>query len=110
MDNSEAKKIIKIIMMYNINIISLIQLVLTFVDKDENFISYGIGHPCACQFNFTESNTRNDYHAPNTIELHKKSGFDFKNNNEMCIDAKIFRKQLFPSTFFCSENICQIVF
>ncbi|GLJ13820.1 hypothetical protein SUGI_0220660 [Cryptomeria japonica] len=97
-------------MMVNVNLLSLIQLGLTFFDKDGNLPDCGTGQPCAWQFNFREFDPAVEIHDPESISLLTQSGIDFKKNNAIGIDAKGFARMLTLSGIFFNENVHWIAF
>ncbi|GLJ13818.1 hypothetical protein SUGI_0220640 [Cryptomeria japonica] len=98
------------LMTANVNLLSLIQLGLTFADKDGNLPDCGTGQPCVWQFNFREFDPRRDLHAPDSIELLRKNGIDFNKNNQMGIDARRFARLLNSTGIFIDRSIHWIAF
>ena len=68
----------------NVDMLKLIQLGLTFSDENGKLPSIDDEY-CVWQFNFREFSLKDDLYAPDSIELLKSSGIDFKVS---CISAK----------------------
>ena len=81
----------------NVDILSVIQLGLTFSDKDGNLPTCDTDKYCIWQFNFKEFNLARDKYAIDSINLLQQSGIDFKKNNEKGIDAWVFGELLISS-------------
>ena len=62
----------------NVDMLNLIQLGLTFSNKNGNLPTYGTESPCIWQFNFREFNISEGIFACNSIELLHKCGINFK--------------------------------
>ena len=95
---------------YNVDILKLIQLGLTFSNKDGNLPRCGTDKDCIWQFNFREFNTDKDMHAIDSVKLLENSGIDFKKNNEKGIDAHLFRGLLMSSGMVLNDNIHWVTF
>ncbi|KAH9291013.1 hypothetical protein KI387_044142 [Taxus chinensis] len=94
----------------NVDTLKLIQLGLTFSDEEGNLPDCGTGQLCVWQFNLREFNPGEDIHAPDSIELLRQSGIDFKKNNHLGIDSKHFAELLMSSGVVLNENMRWITF
>ncbi|KZV16360.1 hypothetical protein F511_12250 [Dorcoceras hygrometricum] len=94
----------------NVDMLKLIQLGLTFSDKDGNLPTCGAGTSCIWQFNFREFNVSEDVFANDSIDLLRQSGIDFKKNNEMGVDANRFSELLMSSGIVLNDNINWVTF
>lgn len=94
----------------NVDMLKLIQLGLTFSDRNGNLPTCGTGTGCIWQFNFCEFNVSEDVYANDSIELLRRSGIDFKKNNEMGIDANRFAEHLMASGIVLNDNVQWVTF
>ena len=94
----------------NVDILKLIQLGLTFSDKDGNLPRCGTDKDCIWQFNFREFNLDKDEHNQQSIELLQESGIDFKENNEKGIDSQLFGELLMSSGIVLNEDVHWLTF
>ncbi|XP_073124693.1 probable CCR4-associated factor 1 homolog 7 [Henckelia pumila] len=94
----------------NVDMLKLIQLGLTFSDKDGNLPNCGTGTSCIWQFNFREFNVSEDVFANDSIELLRQSGIDFKKNNEMGVDVNRFSELLMSSGIVLNDNVHWVTF
>ncbi|GLJ13840.1 hypothetical protein SUGI_0221060 [Cryptomeria japonica] len=94
----------------NVDNLKLIQLGLTFSDEEGILAECGTGEPCVWQFNLREFNPTRDIHAPDSIELLRQSGIDFKKNNYMGINSRRFAELLMSSGIVLNENIKWVTF
>lgn len=94
----------------NVDMLKLIQLGLTFSDKDGNLPTCGTSRHCVWQFNFREFNVSEDIFAYDSIELLRQSGIDFKKNIEMGIDANRFGELLMSSGIVLNDNVQWVTF
>lgn len=96
-------------MRLNVDMLKLIQLGLTFSDKQGNLPRCGDDY-CVWQFNFREFNVSDDMSAPDSIELLKQSGIDFKMNKERGIDSERFGELMMSSGVVLNECVHWITF
>ena len=96
----------------NVDILHLIQLGLTFSNKDGKLPSCGTDKDkyCIWQFNFWEFNPDKDIHAIDSIKLLQQSGIDFKKNNEKGIHAQRFGELLMSSGMVLNDNVHWVTF
>lgn len=94
----------------NVDMLKLIQLGLTFSDDKGNLPTCGTGKYCIWQFNFREFNVNEDVFANDSIELLRRSGIDFKKNNEKGIDVRRFGELLMSSGIVLNDNINWVTF
>ena len=94
----------------NVDILKLIQVGLTFSDKDGNLPRCGTDKDCIWQFNFREFNLDKDEHNQQSIELLQESGIDFKENNEKGIDSQLFGELLMSSGIVLNEDVHWLTF
>uniref|UniRef100_A0A0D6QXQ8 poly(A)-specific ribonuclease n=1 Tax=Araucaria cunninghamii TaxID=56994 RepID=A0A0D6QXQ8_ARACU len=94
----------------NVNLLKLIQLGLTFTDQKGNLPRFGANQQCVWQFNFREFNSNSDVHNPDSIELLKQSGVDFRKNEEIGIDSCVFGELFMSSGVVLNENVQWISF
>lgn len=95
---------------FNVNVLKLIQLGLTFTDKDGNLPTEEKVNKCIWQFNFRDFNENEDICAKDSIGLLKHSGIDFEKNRERGIDTKRFGELLMSSGVVLNEDICWVTF
>jgi len=89
----------------NVDLLKIIQLGLTFADKDGNL---PIG-TCTWQFNF-RFNLNEDMYAQDSIDLLASSGIDFKRHDKFGIDVTTFGELLMSSGIVLNEEIKWISF
>ena len=94
----------------NVDILSVIQLGLTFSDKDGNLPTCDTDKYCIWQFNFREFNLARDKYAIDSINLLQQSGIDFKKNNEKGIDARVFGELLISSGIVLNKAVHWVTF
>ena len=94
----------------NVDILKLIQLGLTFSDKDGNLPRCGTDKDCIWQFNFREFNLDKDEHNTKSTKLLQESGIDFKENNEKGIDSQLFGELLMSSGIVLNEDVHWLTF
>ncbi|GLJ13350.1 hypothetical protein SUGI_0210530, partial [Cryptomeria japonica] len=94
----------------NVNLLKLIQLGLAFSDKNGNLPKCGTNQQYVWQFNFREFNSDNDMHNPVSIELLKQSGIDFRRNEQLGIDSRVFGELFMSSGVVLNENVQWITF
>ncbi|KAE9584515.1 hypothetical protein Lal_00021757 [Lupinus albus] len=94
----------------NVDMLKLIQLGLTFSDEEGNLPLCGTNSHCIWQFNFCEFNVNEDVFANDSIELLRRSGIDFRKNNEKGIDAKRFGEILMSSGIVLNDNVHWVTF
>ncbi|KVI06061.1 hypothetical protein Ccrd_015581, partial [Cynara cardunculus var. scolymus] len=94
----------------NVDMLKLIQLGLTFSDKQGNLPTCGTDKHCIWQFNFREFNVNDDVFANDSVELLRESGIDFKKNNEKGIDARRFGELLMSSGIVLNDNVYWVTF
>ncbi|KAJ1410884.1 Ribonuclease CAF1 [Sesbania bispinosa] len=94
----------------NVDILKLIQLGLTFSDKQGNLPTCGTDRFCIWQFNFREFNVNEDVFANDSIELLRQSGIDFNKNNEKGIDVHRFGELLMSSGIVLNDIVHWVTF
>ncbi|KAI4325225.1 hypothetical protein MLD38_030642 [Melastoma candidum] len=94
----------------NVDMLKLIQLGLTLFNKQGNLPTCGSGAPCIWQFNFREFNLEEDVYAIDSIELLKRSGIDFKCNNDRGVDVRRFGELLMSSGIVLNDDVQWITF
>ncbi|KAK2981699.1 hypothetical protein RJ640_013097 [Escallonia rubra] len=94
----------------NVDMLKLIQLGLTFSDKDGNMPTCGTDKYCIWQFNFREFNVSEDIFANDSIELLRQCGMDFAKNNEMGIDSSRFGELLMSSGVVLNDCVQWVTF
>jgi CCR4-NOT transcription complex subunit 7/8 len=93
----------------NVDMLKLIQLGLTFSDKDGNLPRIN-NELCVWQFNFKEFSLADDMYAGDSIELLKDSGIDFAQIEARGIDVMRFGEQLTVSGVVLNEDVKWITF
>jgi CCR4-NOT transcription complex subunit 7/8 len=93
----------------NVDMLKIIQLGLTFTDADGNLPKKG-GELCVWQFNFKGFNLAEDVYAQESIDLLKKSGINFAQNEARGIDVQDFGELLMSSGIVLNEDIRWITF
>lgn len=94
----------------NVDLLKLIQVGLTFSDKEGNLPTCGTGKYCVWQFTFREFNVDEDVYAEESITLLTESGFDFKKNNKIGIDVLRFGELLMSSGIVLNDNVRWVTF
>lgn len=95
----------------NVDLLHLLQLGLTFSDDAGNLpTSPSSGRPIVWQFNFCEFDVDRDVFVPDSIELLKKSGLDFKKNREHGVDARRFAELFISSGVVLNDSIHWVAF
>lgn len=89
----------------NVDLLKIIQLGLSFCDKD----GYILPGTCTWQFNF-KFNLTHDMFAQDSIDLLTKSGIDFKQHCAKGIDVNEFAELLMTSGIVLNEDITWISF
>jgi len=89
----------------NVDLLKIIQLGLTFSDKDGNLPPT----VCTWQFNF-KFNLNEDMYAQDSIDLLIRSGIEFSKNEERGIDVADFGELLMSSGIVLNEDIKWISF
>ncbi|XVF86341.1 hypothetical protein PTKIN_Ptkin18bG0031700 [Pterospermum kingtungense] len=90
--------------------LKLIQLGLTFSDEKGNLPTCGTDKYCIWQFNFREFNANEDVFANDSIELLRRSGIDFKKNNEKGVNAMRFSELLMSPGIVLNDNMHWVTF
>eukprot|EP01023_Acetabularia_acetabulum_P022559 TRINITY_DN22186_c0_g1_i1.p1 TRINITY_DN22186_c0_g1~~TRINITY_DN22186_c0_g1_i1.p1 ORF type:complete len:328 (-),score=42.08 TRINITY_DN22186_c0_g1_i1:322-1305(-) len=93
----------------NVNLLKLIQLGLTFTDKDGNLPTIE-GELCIWQINFREFKLSQDMFAPESIQLLKEAGIQFEKLEKFGVDMKKFGEQLMTSGIVLNEEIKWVTF
>eukprot|EP01025_Chloroclados_australasicus_P006076 TRINITY_DN11997_c0_g1_i1.p2 TRINITY_DN11997_c0_g1~~TRINITY_DN11997_c0_g1_i1.p2 ORF type:complete len:322 (-),score=57.36 TRINITY_DN11997_c0_g1_i1:1319-2284(-) len=93
----------------NVNLLKLIQLGLTFTDKDGNLPTID-GEYCIWQINFREFRLSQDMYAPESIELLKEAGIQFEKLEQFGVDMKRFGEQLMTSGIVLNEDVKWVTF
>jgi len=93
----------------NVDMLKLIQLGLTFSDEQGKLPSIDDEY-CVWQFNFREFNLKDDLYAPDSIELLKSSGIDFKVLEERGIEITRFGELLMSSGIVLNDELRWITF
>lgn len=88
----------------NVDMLKIIQLGITLCDEEGNSPEHS-----TWQFNFT-FNLSDDMYAPDSIELLKNSGIDFKRNEEEGIDVEYFGELLITSGLVLFDHVKWVSF
>ncbi|MCO5593386.1 hypothetical protein L7F22_047398 [Adiantum nelumboides] len=95
----------------NVNMLKLIQLGLTFSDESGSMPRCCNNNKyCVWQFNFREFNLREDVYAHDSIELLKRCGIDFRQNEERGIDSMLFAELMMSSGVVLNDSVHWITF
>ncbi|XP_008220692.1 PREDICTED: probable CCR4-associated factor 1 homolog 7 [Prunus mume] len=94
----------------NVDMLKLIQLGLTFSDKNGKLPDLDTQNQYIWQFNFREFNVSEDIFASDSIELLRQCGIDFKKNNEKGIDVKRFGELLVSSGVVLNAEVHWVTF
>lgn len=95
---------------FNVDLLKLIQLGLTFSDEHGNLPTCGSHSFCVWQFNFREFDINQDVFANDSIELLRQSGIDFARNNHEGIHAFRFGELLMSSGVVLNPNVHWLTF
>eukprot|EP01026_Neomeris_dumetosa_P045039 TRINITY_DN3817_c0_g1_i12.p2 TRINITY_DN3817_c0_g1~~TRINITY_DN3817_c0_g1_i12.p2 ORF type:complete len:356 (-),score=37.06 TRINITY_DN3817_c0_g1_i12:1113-2069(-) len=93
----------------NVNLLKLIQLGLTFTDKDGNLPMVD-GKLCIWQVNFREFRLSQDMFAPESIQLLKDAGIEFDKLQRFGVDIARFGEQLMTSGIVLNEDVKWVTF
>ncbi|CAI9098865.1 OLC1v1035591C1 [Oldenlandia corymbosa var. corymbosa] len=94
----------------NVDLLKLIQLGLTFADEKGNLPTCGTDKCCIWQFTFREFDPDEDMYAHDSIELLRRSGFDFKKNADKGVDAYRFSELLMSSGIVLNDRVTWVAF
>lgn len=94
----------------NVDMLKLIQLGLTFSDKDGNLPTCGTDQHCIWQFNFREFNVAQDMSANDSIEMLRRCGIDFNKNIDKGIDVSRFGELLMSSGIVLNDAVQWVTF
>ncbi|XP_038971976.1 probable CCR4-associated factor 1 homolog 7 [Phoenix dactylifera] len=96
----------------NVDLLHLIQIGFTFSDAAGRFplSPSGGGRRCVWQFNFREFDVDHDVANPDSIDLLRRSGIDFKKNRECGVDALRFAELLMSSGVVLNDSVQWIAF
>lgn len=94
----------------NVDMLKLIQLGLTFSDKDGNLPTCGTDQHCIWQFNFREFNVAQDMSANDSIEMLRRCGIDFNKNIDKGIDVSSFGELLMSSGIVLNDAVQWVTF
>jgi CCR4-NOT transcription complex subunit 7/8 len=89
----------------NVDLLKIIQLGLSFCDKDGKFVP----GTCTWQFNF-KFNLSEDMYAADSIDLLSRSGIEFKEHDSRGIDVQEFGELLMTSGIVLNEDVRWISF
>ncbi|XP_010927524.1 probable CCR4-associated factor 1 homolog 7 [Elaeis guineensis] len=96
----------------NVDVLHLIQVGLSFSDAAGILppSPSGGGRGCIWQFNFREFDVDRDVCNPDSVELLRRSGIDFKKNRERGVDALRFAELLMSSGVVLNDSVQWIAF